>query len=91
MRGMMKELELPLSNPSVVYCDNQPTISISKNGIKGERTKHVDIKYHFVTEMINEGVIESKYIPTDKQQADMLTKALHKPRFEEFRKELMSR
>ena len=42
LRGIMEELELPISSSSVVYCDNQPTISISKNGIKGERTKHVD-------------------------------------------------
>jgi hypothetical protein len=90
-RGLLKELGLRMDNASIVYCDNQPAISVSKNGIKSERTKHVDVKYHFVTEQIEKRTIESKYLPTDQQQADILTKALDKPRFETFRKELMTR
>jgi hypothetical protein len=88
-RGLLKELGLRQAACSVVYCDNQPAISISKNGIKSDRTKHVDIKYHFITEQINKGTIESKYMQTDKQQADMLTKALDKQKFESFRSQLM--
>jgi hypothetical protein len=89
-RGLLKELGLRMENASIVYCDNQPAISVSKNGIKSERTKHVDVKYHFVTEQIEKRTIESKYLPTDQQQADILTKALDKPRFEAFRQELMT-
>lgn len=88
-RGLLKELGLRQAASSVVYCDNQPAISISKNGIKSDRTKHVDIKYHFITEQINKGTIESKYMQTDKQQADMLTKPLDKQKFESFRSQLM--
>ena len=91
MRGLLNEIGLAVASSSVVHCDNQSTISISKNGVKSERTKHIDVKYHFVTEQINAGVIESKYVPTDQQQADIFTKALDKQRFEHFRKELMTR
>lgn len=92
MRGLLNELGLTLADGgSVVYCDNQPTLNITKNGIKSERTKHVDVKYHFVTEKLHERVIDSRYLPTDKQQADILTKPLEKPQFESFRKVLMTR
>jgi len=89
MRGLMQELGLVLDGRSLVYCDNQPAIAVSKNGIKSERTKHVDVKYHFVTEMINNKTIEVKYLQTDKQQADILTKPLDKNKFETFRSQLM--
>ena len=89
MRGLMQELGLVMDGRSLVYCDNQPAIAVSKNGIKSERTKHVDVKYHFVTEMINNKTIEVKYLQTDKQQADILTKPLDKSKFEAFRSQLM--
>lgn len=89
MRGLINELGLNICTGSIVYCDNQPTINISKHGIKSERTKHVDVKYHFITEQINKGTIISKYMQTDKQQADILTKPLDKKKFELFRSELM--
>jgi hypothetical protein len=90
-RDLLKELGLNVHQPTIVYCDNQPTISVTKNGIKSERTKHVDVKYHFVTEQFNNGIIKPVYLQTDQQQADILTKALDKQRFEQFRKELMTR
>jgi len=76
---------------SLVYGDNQSTIAISKNGIKGERTKHVDVKYHFITETVESGKVQLKWIPTTEQQADIFTKALAAPVFEHFRKALMTR
>ena len=45
LRGVLKELGLSTHTGSVVHGDNQSAIAVSKNGIKGERTKHVDIKY----------------------------------------------
>ena len=91
LRGLLQELGLHLKMGSVVYGDNQSAISVSKNGIKGERTKHVDIKYHFVTETVERGDIQLKWIPTTEQQADIFTKALAAPVFENFRKQLMTR
>lgn len=74
----------------IVYCDNQSTIKVSKNGIKADRTKHVDIKYHFITDVINEKKVALKWIPTDKQQADIFTKALNKEAFIRHRNTLMN-
>jgi len=91
MRGLLKELGLHTQVGSVVYGDNQSTIAVSKNGVKGERTKHVDIKYHFITETVERGDVTLKWIPTTEQQADIFTKALAAPVFEHLRKQLMTR
>jgi hypothetical protein len=91
LRGLLHELGLHVQTGSLVYGDNQSTLAISKNGIKGERTKHVDVKYHFITETVVSGKVELKWIPTQEQQADIFTKALAAPVFEHFRKMLMTR
>jgi len=91
LRGMLKELGLHTQLGSTIYGDNQSAIAISKNGVKGERTKHVDIKYHFVTETVERGDVVLKWIPTMEQQADIFTKALAAPVFVNLRQQLMSR
>jgi hypothetical protein len=91
LRGLLKELGLHVQMGSVVHGDNQSTIAISKNGIKGERTKHVDVKYHFITETVESGTVQLKWIPTTQQQADIFTKALATPVFELLRKLIMTR
>lgn len=91
LRGLLKELGLHVQTGSRVFGDNQSTIAISHNGIKGERTKHVDVKYHFITETVESGAVQLKWIPTTEQQADIFTKALATPVFEHFRKLLMTR
>jgi hypothetical protein len=88
---VVKELGLHTQTGSVVHGDNQSAIAVTKNGIKGERTKHIDIKYHFVTETVERGDVSLKWVPTTEQQADIFTKALAAPVFEHFRKQLMTR
>lgn len=91
LRGILKELGLRMNTGSIVHGDNQSAIAVSKNGIKGERTKHVDIKYHFITETVESGDVILKWIPTADMQADIFTKALSAPLFNHFRKQLMTR
>jgi len=91
LRGLMAELGLHASMGSRVYGDNQATIAVSQNGVKGERTKHVDVKYHFITETVESGKVKLQWVPTTQQQADIFTKALAAPVFLGLRKELMTR
>jgi hypothetical protein len=91
IRGMLAELGLGSATASTVYGDNQSAIAVSKNGVKGERTKHVDVKYHFVTDTIEKGDVQLQWIRTAEQQADLFTKALAAPVFLGLRKELMTR
>src|SRR6202022_4824256 len=89
LRGFVKELGLHTQAGSTVHGDNQSAIAVAKNGVKGERTKHVDVKYHFVTETVERGDVHLKWIATAEQQADIFTKALPPPTFELLRSQLM--
>ena len=90
LRGLMEELGLHTQTGSTVYGDNQSAIAVSENGVKGERTKHVDVKYHFVTQTVERGDVKLRWVPTTQQQADIFTKALAAPVFEHFRRQLMA-
>lgn len=91
-RGLLTELQLcaPEPQPSILHIDNQSTEIIARNGIKGERTKHIDIRWCFFTDEIHEGRISPKWIPTKDQHADILTKALPAPQFLALRKQIMT-
>ena len=90
LRGLMKELGLNSQTGSTVHGDNQSAIAVAKNGIRSDRTKHVDVKYHFITESIESGEVILKWVSTHDQQADIFTKALPAPAFHQFRKQLMT-
>lgn len=91
LRGLLAELGLHVRTGSLVYGDNQSTLALSKNGVKSERTKHVDVKYFFITETVESGQVKLQWVPTQQQQADMFTKALAAPVFEHLRSQLMTR
>ena len=65
--------------------DNQGTIALAKNPNNHLRTKHIEIKYHFVREVVERKEIQILYCATDKMIADVMTKPLPKTKFEEFR------
>lgn len=56
--------------------DNQSAIQLSKNPVYHDRSKHIDVKYHYIRECIDEGRIEVESVDTKLQLADILTKAL---------------
>ena len=66
-----------------LYYDNHAAISIAKNLVHHDRTKHVEIDRHFIKEKLEEGTIKLVYTPTVFQIADILIKALPKPIFVE--------
>jgi hypothetical protein len=66
-----------------LYEDNNGCISIANNPVDYKRSKHIDIKYHFTREQIQNKTILIKYIPTGQQLADTLTKQLPAPKFHE--------
>ena len=67
------------------------TATIRAPTLKSERTKHIDIKWHFVTDAIANKIVDVVWVPTNKQDADIFTKALSTPVFEALRARLMSR
>ena len=76
LRSLLSELGLQMNGPSTLFVDNQGAIEVAKHGVKSERTKHVDIKYHHITDVIEKDLITIKWVGTEEQQADIMTKAL---------------
>lgn len=68
------------SIPIVMFCDNQSAISISGDDIYHARSKHIDIRYHFVRERISKKQISVRYKSTQDMLADVFTKGLHRPK-----------
>lgn len=88
IRGILIDLQiLSESKPIVIYEDNRGCIGIAKNS-DSKRSKHIDVKYHFIRDYISKGIIKVEEIPTDLQVADMFTKALPTCKFTKFRDEL---
>lgn len=71
-----------------VYCDNQPCLQMTKDLNSVARTKHIDIRHHFVRERAMRGEIKYEYCSTDMMLADYLTKILRPERFKELMKKL---
>ena len=69
----------------VVYCDNSNAIDISKNPVQHSRTKHIEIRYHFIRDLVERKVVVLEYIPTDRQNANIFTKPLDRSKFESLR------
>ncbi|GJW32440.1 retrovirus-related pol polyprotein from transposon TNT 1-94 [Tanacetum coccineum] len=65
-----------------MYCDSKSVIAISCNPVQHSKTKHIDIRYHFIKEHVEKGTVEIYFVGTEYQLADLFTKALPKERFE---------
>jgi hypothetical protein len=78
--------ELGYSLQPVPICgDNQGSIFIASNPVTEKRSKHIDIRYHYVREVINHGLIKIYFIDSDENPADLLTKNLGSVKFLKFR------
>nr|GFA59806.1 retrovirus-related Pol polyprotein from transposon TNT 1-94 [Tanacetum cinerariifolium] len=64
-----------------MYCDSKATIAISCNPVQHSRTKHIDVRYHFIKEKVKMGIVELLFVRTEYQLADLFTKALPEERF----------
>ncbi|GJW01366.1 hypothetical protein Tco_1556617 [Tanacetum coccineum] len=71
-----------LFNKIPLYCDNKSAIALSCNNVQHSRSKHIDIRHHFIREQVENGVVELYFVETNYQLADILTKALPRERFE---------
>ncbi|GKA20974.1 hypothetical protein Tco_0700963 [Tanacetum coccineum] len=69
-------------NKIPIYCDPKSAIAISCNPVQHSRTKHINIRYHFIKEHVEKGTIELYFVGTEYQHADLFTKALPRERFE---------
>lgn len=78
LRRLIEPLFGPISISTTLHCDNQATIRLATDDNYHARTKHIDIRYHFIRQKIANHLINIKYCPTEDMTADILTKALPK-------------
>ena len=71
--------------PTMIYCDNQSCIKLSENLVFHDRSKHIEIRYHFIRDWVQRGAVRLAYVSTDDQVADILTKSLPKGKQVRFR------
>ncbi|GJU07514.1 hypothetical protein Tco_1123944 [Tanacetum coccineum] len=81
MRSQLTDYGLGFNKISM-YCDNKSAIALCCNNVQHSRSKHIDIRFHFIKEQVENGVVELYFVNTEYQLADIFTKALGRERIE---------
>jgi hypothetical protein len=88
LRKLISDLFDQILESTIIYCDNQSCIRLSEHPVFHERLKHIEIKYYFIRDKVQEGEVKLEYILTDEQTADILTKPLSRIKFAYFQEKM---
>ncbi|GKB44210.1 hypothetical protein Tco_0889152 [Tanacetum coccineum] len=80
MRSQLTDYGLKF-NKIPLYCENKSAISLCCNNVQHSRSKHIDVRYHFIKEQVENEVVELYFVRTEYQPVDIFTKALPRERF----------
>ena len=87
MRNFLTECGYSVKGaPSTLYIDNNSALQVAKNPEHHGRMKHLDLRHYWLRDVVKEGKIDVKYIPTASMPADIMTKTLPKATVEEMRR-----
>ena len=87
LRALILQLFGVDSGPTTLFSDNQSAIALTKEHQYHARTKHIDVRFHFIRWIIEDGKIRLIYCPTEEMVADALTKALPSTKVKHFASE----
>ncbi|KAK2429638.1 putative mitochondrial protein [Trifolium repens] len=87
MKQMLKEYDIE-QDALTLYCDNMSAINISKNPVQHSKTKHIDIRHHYIRDLVENKIVVLEHVGTKEQIADIFTKALDAVQFENLRGKL---
>jgi hypothetical protein len=90
VKNFLKEIDMPEVAPTPLYIDNESAKLIIENASSAKRTKHIDIKYFHIRELVEKGEIKLCSINTEDNTADMFTKGLAKIKFNRFRNRVLN-
>jgi transposase InsO family protein len=88
IRLFLTSLQLPIPTPFPLLCDNQSAIKLANSDTSSSRSKHIDVRYHFICKKIEDGTFVTTWIPTGDMTADIFTKPLPFPSFSKHRRAL---
>ena len=89
LRMLLRDFNTKCDEPTEIFGDNQGSIALIKNPNNHSRSKHIDIKYHFIRDNYNNKKINIKYISSEENIADIMTKPTTKHSLERFKKLLL--
>ncbi|KAI0504849.1 hypothetical protein KFK09_015803 [Dendrobium nobile] len=81
LKNLLKEFYGEIDKVTTIYVDNKSAITLAKNAVQRDRSKHIDMRYHFIRDAVKMGHIIIEHCSTKDQVADLFTKALPTMRF----------
>jgi hypothetical protein len=81
LRRLLKEINFAQEEATQIYLDNKSVIELAKNLIHHERSKHIDVKYHFIREQVKEKKVELIHVGSEDQVVNIFTKPLPTMKF----------
>ncbi|KAK2442749.1 putative mitochondrial protein [Trifolium repens] len=88
MRRILDKLGYPQDKRTLILCDNSSTIKLSKNPVMHGKSKHIDIRFHFLRDLVKEGIVELQHCNTQDQVSDIMTKPLKREAFQKLRNKM---
>ena len=88
LRRLLHDVGVKETGPTMIAEDNQGTIALTKNPVSHSRTKHIDMRHHYICEAVGENIIAVEYCPIKEMLADILTKPLPCITFENLREKM---
>ncbi|KAD3641836.1 hypothetical protein E3N88_31060 [Mikania micrantha] len=85
LKGLLEELGEKFEMAVDIWCDNSSTIKLSKNPVMHSRTKHIDVRFHYLRDLVNQEVVNLEFCKSEEQVADIMTKPLKMEMFESMR------
>ena len=91
IRNILESIGLKIQYPMIVEVDNTGAIYLGMNRATGQRTKHIDIRYHFVREFIDEGIVKIVFVSTKENDADVFTKNVTSEIYDRMKDKILSK
>lgn len=82
---MLNDLGIKQEGPTTIYCENMSAIVLTKNIVFHTKSKHIELRYHFIHDLMYKEEIQLESISTNKQPADIFTKSITTEKFLKFR------
>ncbi|XP_041011288.1 uncharacterized mitochondrial protein AtMg00810-like [Juglans microcarpa x Juglans regia] len=85
---LLRDHHVPTTHRPLLLCDNKSAVFLSSNPVSHKRSKHIDLDYHFLWELVVSGTINTQHVPSNLQVADIFTKSVSRSLFVFFRSKL---
>lgn len=88
LRRVLEKIGFEEKTETVIRCDNNSAIQLSKHPVFHGKSKHIEVRFHYLRDLVNDGIVRLSHVPTGDQVADIFTKPLKLEQFEKLRRML---